>query len=275
MSHVATSAARIAVFDSGVGGLTVLGDIHTALPGLDLRFLGDTARLPYGTKSAETVIRYALQASAALLDGFAADALVVACNTASSCSIGPLRERFAMPVLGVIEPGALAAVQATRTGVIGVIGTERTVASRAYPEAIAALDPQAKVISLATPLLVALAEEGWFHNEAARAALVAYLQPWLAAEPLAKDLDTLVLGCTHYPVFKPLLAEVLRELLGHEVRLVDSAEAIAADLARRFPAASRGQGQIELLATDSLERFTRVGALFFPVHKAHARLVDL
>lgn len=267
--------ARIAVFDSGVGGLTVLGDVHARLPGLDLRFLGDTARLPYGTKSAETVIRYALQASAALLDNFAADALVVACNTVSSCALGPLQARFDLPVLGVIEPGALAAVQATRSGVIGVIGTERTVASRAYPEAIARLDTAAEVLSLATPLLVALAEEGWFGNAAARAALHAYLQPWLAAQPRAQELDTLVLGCTHYPVFKPLLAEVLAELLGHEVRLVDSAEAIADDLARRFPSASRGEGQIELMATDSLERFARVGGLFFPVHKAQTRLVDL
>lgn len=265
---------RIAVFDSGVGGLTVLEAIHRTLPGLHLRFLGDTARLPYGTKSAETVTRYALQATARLLDDGQVDALVVACNTASSCALPALQERHGIPVLGVIAPGAAAAVQASRSAHIGVIGTERTVASGAYHQAIAALRPAARIHARATPLLVSLAEEGWFDHAATEAAVRAYLTPWLA-EDAARDIDALVLGCTHYPVFKPVIARVCRELLGHDVAMVDSAEAIAEALALQFPLARSGQGDIELLATDSIERFRRVGSLFFPFGRAVVQLIDL
>lgn len=265
---------RIAVFDSGVGGLTVLAAIHRELPSLDLRFLGDTARLPYGTKSADTVTRYALQASARLMQDGDVEALVVACNTASSCAIPALQQRYAVPVLGVIEPGALAAVAATRTGHVGVIGTERTVDSKAYTHAIAALDPAIQVHARATPLLVSLAEEGWFDHPATEAALRAYLQPWLA-DPKARQMDTLVLGCTHYPVFAPVLRRLLPELVDHEVTLVDSAAAIAQALADQLPAIGGGRGAVELLATDSLERFARVGALFFPMRAATLQLVDL
>lgn len=270
---------RIAVFDSGVGGLTVLEAVHRTLPGLALRFLGDTARLPYGTKSAETVTRYALQATARLLQDGEADALVVACNTASSCALPALRERYGSPVLGVIEPGAAAAAAATRTGHVGVIGTERTVASAAYTAAIAEINPAIAVHSRATPLLVSLAEEGWFDHPATQAAIEAYLRAWLS-DPVSvaqgvTRMDTLVLGCTHYPVFKPVLSRVLRELLGREVALVDSAESIASALQRRFPGAAVGSGRTELWATDSIERFARVGSLFFPVGAAHVQLVDL
>ncbi|MFZ4577621.1 MAG: glutamate racemase [Myxococcota bacterium] len=268
------SAPRIAVFDSGVGGLTVVGAVHKAMPWLGIRFLGDTARLPYGTKSAETVVRYAIQASAALMREPAA-ALVVACNTASSCALPALREIYGVPVLGVIEPGALAAVEATHSGHIGVIGTERTVASLAYPTAIAALDPDAVVHSLATPMLVSLAEEGWFDHPATEAALQAYFVPWLA-DPAVAKIDTLVLGCTHYPVFKAALGRVLLRLTGREVRLVDSAQAITEQLLGLLPdLPPRGPGQVELLATDAVERFARVGGLFFPVERASVHLVDL
>jgi glutamate racemase len=269
------------VFDSGVGGLTVVGAVHAALPWLDVRFLGDTARLPYGTKSAATVEKYALQASAALVQG-PIDALVVACNTASACALPALRDTYAFDVLGVIEPGAESAVAASRSGHIGIIGTERTVASRAYPEAIAALDPNAIVHSLATPLLVSLAEEGWFDHPATEAAIEAYFTPWLS-DPAVARIDTLVLGCTHYPVFKPILARVLQKLLDHEVLLVDSAEAVTRRLRAVLPVGQEGEwldersgeGAIELMATDSVERFARVGGLFFPVGKASVRLVDL
>lgn len=264
---------RIAVFDSGVGGLTVLGAVHAALPWVDLRFLGDTARLPYGTKSASTVERYALQASKKLVE-VPVDALVVACNTASSCAIPALRDAYPFPVLGVIDPGAEAAVRASRSGHIGIIGTERTVASGAYPAAIAALDGNARVYSLATPLLVSLAEEGWFDHPATEATLLAYLAPWLA-DAGARKIDTLVLGCTHYPVFKPMLKRVLGRLLDRDVALVDSAEPIAQELARMLGPAQAGDGHIDLLATDAVERFHRVGGLFFPVGKAAVELVDL
>lgn len=266
------------MFDSGVGGLTVVGAVHAAMPWLDVCFLGDTARLPYGTKSAATVEKYALQASAALVQG-RVDALVVACNTASACALPALRDTYAFDVLGVIDPGAQAAVEASRTGHIGVIGTERTVASAAYPQAIAALDPGAIVHSLATPILVSLAEEGWFDHPATEAAVHAYFAPWLA-DPAVRRIDTLVLGCTHYPVFKPILAKVLSNLLDHEVTLVDSAEAVTRRLRAVLPAELpeailRSEGTIELMATDSVERFARVGGLFFPVGKASVRLVDL
>jgi glutamate racemase len=235
--------------------------------------LGDTARLPYGTKSASTVERYALQASKKLVE-VPVDALVVACNTASSCAIPALRDAYDFPVLGVIDPGAEAAVRASKSGHIGIIGTERTVASGAYPAAIAALDGNARVHSLATPLLVSLAEEGWFDHPATEAALLAYLSPWLA-DAGARKIDTLVLGCTHYPVFKPMLKRVLARLLDREVALVDSAEAIAQALVGLVGPAQPGDGHIQLLATDAVERFQRVGGLFFPVGKAAVELVDL
>ena len=265
---------RAGIFDSGVGGLTVLAAIHRALPGLGLRFLGDTARLPYGTKSAETVERYALQASHKLLGEGDVDALVVACNTASACALPALQARYAVPVFGVIGPGAAAAVAATKSGHVGVIGTERTVSSGAYAHAVAALDPTIVVHARATALLVSLAEEGWFDHPATEATVRAYLQPWLR-DPAVRQIDTLVLGCTHYPVFAPLLARVLGELLDHRVQLVDSAEPIAHLLAEQFPATAVGQGHVELFATDSVDRFARVGKLFFPTDKAYLAEVDL
>ena len=273
----ATSPARIAIFDSGVGGLTVAGAIRRALPAADLRYLGDTARLPYGTKSATTVTRYALQAAAALLaDKAPTSALVVACNTASSCALPALEERFDVPVTGVVEPGARAAVACCQSGHVGVIGTERTVASGAYAEAIGALDPSLSIHARATPLLVTLAEEGWFDHPVTEAALSAYLDPWLD-DPQVSQLDTLVLGCTHYPVFKPVLARWLQRRLGRDVALVDSAEAVAIELAQRLPLATASEplGQIELLATDARERVERVGGLFFPVAEAGIRIIDI
>ncbi len=268
---------RIAIFDSGVGGLTVAGAIRRALPAADLRYLGDTARLPYGTKSAATVTRYALQAAAALLnDAPATAALVVACNTASSCALPALEARFEVPVIGVVEPGARAAVSRCHSGHVGVIGTERTVASGAYTSAIAALDPTIQVHAQATPLLVTLAEEGWFDHPVTEAALSAYLNPWFDQESVSK-LDTLVLGCTHYPVFKPILARWLQRRLGRSISLVDSAEVVADELVATLPdeRADARAGRIELLATDARERVERVGGLFFPVDEAGIRIVDI
>ena len=253
------------------------GAVRRALPGADLRYLGDTARLPYGTKSAATVTRYALQAAAALLDdGLPTGALVVACNTASSCALPALEAHFDLPVLGVVEPGAKAAVEGCRSGHIGVIGTERTVASGAYSQAIGRLDPAIQVHARATPLLVTLAEEGWFDHPVTDAALTAYLGPWLA-DPAVARMDTLVLGCTHYPVFKTALGRWLRQRLQREITLVDSAEVVADALSARWPQARSANipGRIELLATDARERVERVGGLFFPVHEAEIRIVDL
>ena len=265
---------QIAIFDSGIGGLTVAKAIHERLPGADLRYLGDTARLPYGTKSAETVTRYALQAAAALLHDGGADALVVACNTASSCALPALESEFGLPVLGVIGQGARRAVQHSVNCSIGVLGTERTIASGAYLHAIQALSPTAHVHGLATPLFVSLAEEAFFDGPLVDAALDAYLGPWLR-DLHVLEIDTLVLGCTHYPVLSPAIDAWWQRRFGRSVALVDSALPIADELARRFPSATQGAGEVDLLATDGIDRFRRVGSHFFPVQGARLRLVDL
>jgi len=209
----------IGVFDSGVGGLTVFRALERALPHEPMIYLGDTARVPYGTRSAETVVRYALEAER-FLGRHGIKLLVVACNTASSVALRPLTEAAEVPVLGVIQPGARRAVERTASGRIGVIGTRATIESGAYPAAIRALRPEAEVLSRACPLFVPLAEEGWTDNEIARGVARVYLQPFIDAR-----VDTLVLGCTHYP----LLSEVIAETMGPGTSLVDSAETVAAE----------------------------------------------
>ena len=246
----------IGVFDSGVGGLTVLHAVMQALPDEDLNYLGDTARVPYGTKSPPTVIRYALEA-AAFLAGEGAKALVVACNTASSVALPALADRYSLPVIGVIEPGAQAAVTASRSGCIGVIGTEATIASGAYVRAIQSLDPAARVQTMACPLFVPLVEEGWAGHAIAEMAAQEYLASLRRA-----GIDTLVLGCTHYP----LLKETLRRVLGPEVTLVDSAEETARTLRgmleNRQLRRDRGPAQYRFFVTDVPDRFERVGRAF-------------
>lgn len=246
----------IGVFDSGVGGLTVLKEILHRFPGEELIYLGDTARVPYGTKSPATVLRYA-QEAATFLVSRRVKMLVVACNTASAVALPDLAERFSLPVVGVIEPGARRAVSITRSRRVGVIGTEGTVKSGAYSRALQSLDPRIEVFPVPCPLFVPLAEEGWAEHPVARLAAREYLGPLLE-----RGIDTLVLGCTHYP----LLKRTLREVLGEGVALVDSAEETARsvgqvlrdrDLARcRPPAAPR------FYVTDVPERFERVGGAF-------------
>ncbi len=219
--------AAIGVFDSGVGGLTVVRSLAERLPKEEIIYLGDTARVPYGSKSAETVARYSRNAARFLVDQ-GVKMVVIACNTASAFALDSLRAELALPVLGAIEPGARAAVAATRTGRIGVIGTLGTVRSSSYARAIAAIDARVRVTAHACPLLVPLAEEGWLDDDVAAAVARRYLGA-LAAE--APDVDVLVLGCTHYPLLRPLLTRVARDTFGHEVTLVDSAESMA-DVAR-------------------------------------------
>ncbi|MFO0748040.1 MAG: glutamate racemase [Myxococcota bacterium] len=191
--------AAIGIFDSGIGGLTVAAEIARRLPHEDLVYLGDTARLPYGTKSAATVIRYSERAVDLLLR-YPIKAVVVACNTASAHALTSLRQHTELPVLGVIDPGARTAVTATKGGVVAVAATEATVRSGAYQKAIGALRPDARIIAAPWPLCVPLAEEGWVDHPVARLTLKTYLEPVVAA-----GADTLVLGCTHSPVFKPLI----------------------------------------------------------------------
>lgn len=265
----------IGVFDSGVGGLTVLAALRRRMPQESFVYLGDTARLPYGTKSPGTVQRYAEQAARVLVD-HGIKLLVIACNTASAVAVETLSAAFApLPVLGVVEPGAAAACEASRGGRIVVIGTEGTIRGGAYDRAIARLRPDARVVGRACPLFVSLAEEGWTEGPIPRAVAERYLAELVGPE---SDADCLVLGCTHFPV----LASVLAEVAAPTVRIVDSAETTAAEVARRLGGTARshqaeGPGALELWATDDPQRFARVGGRFLAVElqPGEVRVVDL
>lgn len=260
--------APVGVFDSGVGGLTVLRALMSTLPHEDFLYLGDTARLPYGTKSPGTVARYSVRAAEGLAQR-GIKALVVACNTASATALPALRERFPdLPVIGVIEPGARAACEASASGRIAVLATEGTVQGGAYERAIHALRADAHVTQVACQVFVALAEEGWSEGEAVDAVAHRYLAH------LDARVDTVVLGCTHFP----LLASSIGRQLGVTRRVVDSAattaRATAALLAEHSLAADRSrEGGLRLMATDSPERFARVGARFLGASIA-ARAVE-
>lgn len=278
-----SAATTIGVFDSGVGGLTVLRALRDRLPGYSFLYLGDSARLPYGTKSADTVRRYALQAASVLVNRDV-QALVVACNTASAVALDDLAARWpSLPVLGVIEPGARAALAQTRNGSIGVIGTESTIRGEAYQRAIAALGHEhglpLRVRTRACSVFVSLAEEGWFDTPATEAVARAYLQDWFSATDADEPApDTLVLGCTHFPV----LRDVIGRIVGPDVALVDSATTTADALAMRLGAGdataiSGPRGRLRLLATDGPERFAAVGSRFMgeTIHPEAVEIVDL
>lgn len=248
----------IGIFDSGVGGLTVLKELMKALPQEDTIYFGDSARFPYGTKSPDTIIRYSLEI-ASFLSNHEIKLLVVACNTASAVALEALKQQFSIPVVGVIEPGARRAVSVTRTGKVGVIGTEGTIRSGAYAKAIKRMNPEVEVLTRACPLFVPLAEEGWVDNEVARLAARTYLQG-LREE----GIDTLVLGCTHYPLLKGIIGEVM----GSGVALVDSAEETARTVAEilRTRALLRPQsekGNHHYFVTDVPAGFIRIGNRLF------------
>jgi glutamate racemase len=247
----------IGIFDSGVGGLTVLRELRRQMPREELVYLGDTARVPYGTKSAQTVGRYAREA-ARFLVGQRVKVLVVACNTASAVALDDLAAVHRLPVVGVIEPGARKALEVSRSGRIGVIGTEGTIRSRAYERALCSSNPAVVVSAAPCPLFVPLAEEGWADHPVARLAAAEYLAPLLQ-----QGIDTLVLGCTHYP----LLKRTLQEVAGPSVELIDSAAETAKTVATLLaeqglerhgtqPASPR------FFVTDVAERFERVGGAF-------------
>ncbi len=251
--------ASIGVFDSGIGGLTVVAAIMRALPNERVVYLGDTARVPYGPKSPETVVRYSRQIAAWLLDQ-GVKAIVIACNTATAHALDTLRAECAVPVIGVVQPGAQAAVRATRNNHVGVIGTTGTIGSQAYLRAIHALNAHATVSSRACPLFVPLVEEeGWLDHAATALIAEHYLAPLRAAE-----IDTLVLGCTHYP----LLAKVISSVMGPSVTLVDSAAETARALdttLREFHLSASPTRQTlahRFVATDAPETFRRVGQRF-------------
>jgi glutamate racemase len=254
----AEHARPIGVFDSGVGGLTVLRALRRALPGEDFIYLGDTARLPYGTKSAATVLRYSLQCAAAL-SAYDIRCLVVACNTASASALAALRLQYPdLPVIGVIEPGAEAALAVSVRQHIAVIATEGTIAGGAYQHAIQRRNPQARVEAQACSLFVALAEEGWTCGPIVEEIAKRYLGSLFAG---AAGPDTLVLGCTHFPA----LAAAIQAVLPPCVMIVDSAATTAAAVARQLGEVRRGPaaGTIRWLATDNAARFARVGSTFF------------
>lgn len=256
----------IGVFDSGIGGLTVVRALRETLPKERVVYLGDTARLPYGTKSRKTIRAYTQQ-NLRFFERIGVKALVIACNTASALALPP---SDSAPILGVIDPGAREAVQRSASGVIGVVGTRATIGSRAYTRAIRALKPEAAVHARACPLFVPLVEEGLLDGPLVRPILERYLRPLSR-----RGVDTLVLGCTHYPLLSP----AIRECMGPSVEVIDSATAVANDLSQRLRAAGlirkRGRPTLEVYLTDRNPQFARVatrclGRKIGPVH-----LVDL
>ncbi len=268
------SDAPIGIFDSGMGGLTVMRALKARLPGESFVYLGDTARLPYGTKSADTVTRYALQASAALMT-HGIKLLVVACNTASAAALPALAQALSpLPVVGVIAPGAEAAVRVAPEGPIAVIATEGTVKGGAYVRAIQAIAPLMPVVQQACPLFVALAEEGLCDGPIAELVAHRYLDPVLATLPRPRGL---VLGCTHFPVLKQTIARVA----GPDVALIDSAETTAATvekILREKALLHQGTAQAPLfLATDAPGRFAHLGEIFLgaPIDPGSVTLMDL
>jgi len=264
MSSPRPDAAPIGVFDSGVGGLTVFREINRALPHESLIYLGDSARVPYGTKSPQTVVRYSLEAAHHLMQR-GIKLLVVACNTATAAALPALQETLPIPVIGVVEPGARAAIQRTR-GRVGVIATEGTVKSHAYRKAIHALDPNVEVIESAAPLFVALAEEGWANTHVAREVAEVYLAPLID-----EGIDTLVLGCTHYPILRGTIEKVV----GDSIAIVDSAETTAACVKTMIGVNANGAPEHHFLVTDAEERFRKIAAEFLARDIASLELVSL
>lgn len=261
----------IGVFDSGMGGLTVLRALRCELPAESFIYLGDTARLPYGTKSRDTVKLYAMQ-MAQLLMQRQIKALVIACNTATTAALEHLQTQLpSIPVIGVVRPGAAAAVAATRNQRIAVLATETTIATHAYQDLIRQQLPNVVIHSRACSVLVALAEEGMVDNAIAREALSHYLSG-LTTE------DTILLGCTHFPVFKGILSKMVPET----VQLVDSADATAAVLKEQLAASNlahpdiQERGEIQYLVTDSVQRFQTIGEFFLQerIHLQDIELVD-
>jgi glutamate racemase len=264
------NASPIGIFDSGIGGLTVVRAVYERLPHESTVYFGDTARVPYGPKSPETVTRYSLEILDWLLKQ-RVKAVVIACNTSTAHALETLQKQSPVPVIGVIEPGARAAAAASTAGPIGVIGTAGTIASNAYARAIQRARPGARVEQKACPLFVPLVEEGWFEHPAAELIAREYLEPLRQAR-----VDTLVLGCTHYPLLKPLLQRVM----GPEVRLIDSGEETAAAVEQALGAASLAApadatAVHRFAVSDDEVRFRQVGARFIGERMGRAEVVPL
>ena len=270
-SAVKKSELPIGIFDSGIGGLTVVRKMHSALPNENLVYLGDTARVPYGTKSPSTVVRFACEDTQFLLQQNV-KAVVVACNTASAWALPALQRKFDLPIFGVIIPGACAALEKTKSERIGVIGTSATIRSQAYSKAILARCDTAQVFARACPLLVPLVEEAWTDHPVTERVLREYLRPLLR-----NRIDTLVLGCTHYP----LLKNMIRKVTNGRISLIDSAESCALFVKERLAALKllsanrKHRGTIQPFVTDEVERFDELAARFLGQKTEPAWKIDL
>src|SRR5256714_3936656 len=269
---------KIGVFDSGFGGLTVLRELLRVVPDATYLYMGDTARLPYGSKSAATVARYAVSSSRFLLER-GAQFLVIACNTATALALDEIKQAASVPVIGVVEPGASAAAAITRTGNVDVIGTPATVASHAYAKSLQSKGIEA--VEKACPLFVPLVEEGWIDHPVTEQVARIYLEELQLFGPLAhvereRRPDVLLLGCTHYPLLEPLL----RRLLPKEISLVDSAASTAQVVAKELrdseqPTSKLGTPEIRFFATDSVEKFRALGERFLGKRIEKVELISL
>lgn len=266
-----TNELPIGMFDSGVGGLTVLREVMAQLPKESTVYFGDTARVPYGSKSRDVIVRFSLEIGQFLLQE-KVKMLVVACNTASAFALPALSSRFDLPIVGVIAPGAQAALAATSTRRIGVIGTEGTIESQAYTEALHALNPKVEVFGQACPLIVPLVEEGWLEKPVAKEIVKEYLEPLLL-----NRIDTLVLGCTHYPLLKNLLSGVA----GPDIQLIDSAQETARVVGRllkqRNLEAPGGTSPVfrRFFVSDAPEKFAKIGQRFLGHELPGVNRVDI
>jgi glutamate racemase len=260
----------IGVFDSGFGGLTVLRELRRVLPGAGYLYFGDTAHLPYGAKSVRTVAKYAV-ASARFLEDNGIAMLVIACNTATALALDDIRAAVKVPVVGVVEPGASRAGQISRTRQVAVIATEATVSSHAYQKALHQLGLEAA--EKACPLFVPLVEEGWVEHPVTEQVAHIYMDEVFKQHPGTRDADVLLLGCTHYPLIRPLL----RRVAPARVEIVDSAESTAAKVAELLGknCAQEGRGPLRCYATDSVEKFRRLGEKFLGCPIESVELIDI
>lgn len=260
----------IGVFDSGIGGLTVVREIMAKLPNERIIYFGDTARVPYGSKSNETVIEYSLQNAAFLVEKNV-KLIVVACNTASSVAIPAIRQKYTIPVVGMIESGAAYAARETKEKRIGVIGTRSTITNRSYSKELKKINPAFDIYEKACPLFVPLAEEGWIDHAATQSVAEEYLR-----ELSELSVDTLVLGCTHYPILKPIIQKVM----GEKVKLIDSgiaaAQTVSSELDRiGLRSNSNGLGVISYYVSDIPSTFEKVASLFLGKTVSHVTKVDV
>jgi len=260
----------IGIFDSGLGGLTVVREVQKMLPHEDIVYLGDSARLPYGTKSKRQIIEFSL-ANAKFLLKKKIKALVVACNSSSANAYYVLKRKLDIPVIDVIQPASSDAARLTDTGRVGVIGTRATIASAAYKREIMKRDPQVKVYSAACPLFVSLVEEGWFHDTVTRDVIARYLGPLKK-----KNIDTLILGCTHYPLLKKAISEDVKS----EIQIIDSGPSAAHRLVdelekKNITNPKRRKGTLKIFVTDLSPQFTKIGERFLKQPLHHVKVVNI